>query len=789
MADTDCASESASSVCDEERVRRLFQACDANGDGYIDSQDLLSICRELSLEDSLDELMLQLGADSQGRISYEQFLQRRLALRPEIDALKHSKHTDNTSENSQGKLDSWEWDSGARDMSPIPKSLEKKSLKLSEDTFKEKLQEQLDEQSQRYEEQLTELHSVIAELTRKLQQQKAMAIAEEDEISEPCTDLHEDSLTCPLEVSELEPAENDLSDVDVKPFAESPSELPEPKLSTSNHENNETTSPNSTSQDSVTPLKQEIASLKAQLLEAHAKLSAYETTTRSTTPTKDVEDATTKTLESVESQLETDCEQPPKNFYNKNENLIKYGNIVPVHKSHGLTNRNGIGIPRATITKMAERIKLKTVSDDLKDFSSNEVTINGEELSTIVAEHIVGDILRQCDSQSEKQAVEIEFKRLTAKLEHARSQNSVLALTLSETKAHCDRLALLCGKYESNAIALRLALGMCDRAIEAYDVLLALLETELSLNENNVFIHSKCLDNRTAAETVAKQLLTHLDSYQSTDVLLSPWQNHINNTPTIENDESWTTDHENRLREHVSRLKAERSNIQGTYVVLESTQVDHVPIRPSSSQEARKLDLEMAVLMQELMGLREEKAELVAKLFVMEKEKCTIELKLKYVEGQQKAQSATLKNIQGQLKDTEALLAIATQNKERGYSDTEHAQGVELELMQALGRESRLKVRLQELVSTLEQVTKNAEARLLEGRELVHDLNQTNSILAETVDRNNKKYQAKFKRMEQQMLQMVERHTSQIQTLQQRIASLETPPTNSSENSMSSVAV
>lgn len=61
-----------------------------------------TICRELSLEDSLDELMLQLGADAQGRISYEQFLQRRLALRPEIDALKHSSH-DNVSDNSQGK--------------------------------------------------------------------------------------------------------------------------------------------------------------------------------------------------------------------------------------------------------------------------------------------------------------------------------------------------------------------------------------------------------------------------------------------------------------------------------------------------------------------------------------------------------------------------------------------------------------------------------------------------------------------------------------------------------------
>jgi hypothetical protein len=92
------------------------------------------------------------------------------------------------------------------------------------------------------------------------------------------------------------------------------------------------------------------------------------------------------------------------------------------------------------------------------------------------------------------------------------------------------RLALLCGKYESNAVALRLALGITDRAIEAYDVLLALLETELSLDESN----SNSVENRAAAETVAKQLLTHLDSYQSTDVLLSPWQNHVYSSPISE---------------------------------------------------------------------------------------------------------------------------------------------------------------------------------------------------------------------------------------------------------------
>jgi TolA-binding protein len=83
-----------------------------------------------------------------------------------------------------GKLDSWEWDSGARDMSPVPKTITGTADKYAEDNnFKERLQQQLDEQAQRYEEQLTELHSVIAELTRKLHQQRTMAIAEEDEVS------------------------------------------------------------------------------------------------------------------------------------------------------------------------------------------------------------------------------------------------------------------------------------------------------------------------------------------------------------------------------------------------------------------------------------------------------------------------------------------------------------------------------------------------------------------------------------------------------------------------------
>lgn len=71
-------------------------------------------------------------------------------------------------------------------------------------------------------------------------------------------------------------------------------------------------------------------------------------------------------------------------------------------------------------------------------------------------------------------------------------------------------------------------------------------------------------------------------------------------------------------------------------------------------------------------------------------------------------------------------------------------------------------MRLQELVNTLEQVTKNAEARLLEGKELVSDLNQANSTLVQTVDRNYRKYQARLKKLEQQMITTVERHAVKV---------------------------
>lgn len=98
-------------IIHSSRRKRLVNS----GLSWTFSQDLLTVCRELNLENSVEELMRELGADEHGRISYQEFLRRRLALRPEIEALRagkrrgspHHTHTPEylptSSDNSLGK--------------------------------------------------------------------------------------------------------------------------------------------------------------------------------------------------------------------------------------------------------------------------------------------------------------------------------------------------------------------------------------------------------------------------------------------------------------------------------------------------------------------------------------------------------------------------------------------------------------------------------------------------------------------------------------------------------------
>ncbi|XP_039220508.1 putative calmodulin-like protein 6 isoform X2 [Crotalus tigris] len=84
VSSTGSSSSDTSSTGEEERMRRLFQTCDGDGDGFISRNDLLMVCRQLNMEESVIEIMHQLGADEHGKISFQDFTRCRMQLVGEI---------------------------------------------------------------------------------------------------------------------------------------------------------------------------------------------------------------------------------------------------------------------------------------------------------------------------------------------------------------------------------------------------------------------------------------------------------------------------------------------------------------------------------------------------------------------------------------------------------------------------------------------------------------------------------------------------------------------------------
>ena len=73
--------------------------------------------------------------------------------------------------------------------------------------------------------------------------------------------------------------------------------------------------------------------------------------------------------------------------------------------------------------------------------------------------------------ESKMQEFEIEMERLCSRMEHLKSQNEVLALSLGESRAHSDHLTVLLGKYESNLVALNLVNSYADHLLKCHEAL------------------------------------------------------------------------------------------------------------------------------------------------------------------------------------------------------------------------------------------------------------------------------------------------------------------------------
>ncbi|XP_024236282.1 colorectal mutant cancer protein isoform X3 [Oncorhynchus tshawytscha] len=951
-------SSDTSSTGEEERMRRLFQTCDGDGDGYINRNDLLMVCRQLNMEGSVAEIMDQLGADERGKISFEDFTRCRMQLVNEIRALS-------------GARESWEYYSGARDLQSsdiqpqqtqtqqqpaiLQKLLEQPGTVLEQQAALHKLlaqtstrcaplegnylelantlhlaalaslkgdvvelnkrlvqtereREMLEkrlakaqcEQSYlmrehedvqerttlRYEERITELHSIIAELNKKIDVLQGSTIREEDEFSElrselshsqqevnedghsldqdgasvslpenhstlvtadmdNCSDLNSElqrvltglesvlcgrkKSTCSLSVAEVDRQIEQLTtasehcDLAIKTVEEIEGALGRDFYPSLSEERVRW-------EKELAGLREENESLTAMLCSKEEDLNRTKATMNAI---REERDRLRRRVRELQTRLQSSQSAGPSSP----------GRLTPasrpINPSTGelSTSSSSNDIP---VAKVAERVKLsKTRSES----SSTERPVLGSEISSIgvssnVAEHLAHS-LQDCSniqeifqtlyshgsaiSENKIREFEVETERLNSRIEHLKSQNDLLTITLEECKGNAERMSMLVGKYESNATALRLALQYSEQCIEAYELLLALAESEQSLvlgqfraagvgtvgeqsgEESITQILKRAHDCRKTAENAAKDLLGRLDgscgaAFAVTGCSVQPWESLSSNSHTSTTsstasscDTDFSREDEQRLKDYVQQLKNDRAAVKLTMLELESVHVDPLSLEVKPRGDTHRLDLENAVLMQELMAMKEEMAELKAQLYLLEKEKKAVELLLSTREAQEQAYLVHIEHLKAEVEEQQeqrrrslGSTGSGSKDKSQAAKDCGDSPAISLsdlrtlndsdlaaELTSALRREKKLKGRVQELVAALERLTKSSEVRHQQSAEFVNDLKRANSNLVAAYEKAKKKHQGKLKKLEAQMMAMVERHETHVRMLKQRIALLE----------------
>ena len=84
------------------------------------------------------------------------------------------------------------------------------------------------------------------------------------------------------------------------------------------------------------------------------------------------------------------------------------------------------------------------------------------------------------------------------------------------------------------------------------------------------------------------------------------------------------------------------------------------------------------------------------------------------------------------------------------------------DLYEAHRREKKYKARIQELVETLEKLSKNSEVRHQQTAEYIADLKRANGALVSAYEKAKKRHASRLKKFEAQLITMAERHQEQV---------------------------
>lgn len=375
---------------------------------------------------------------------------------------------------------------------------------------------------------------------------------------------------------------------------------------------------------------------------------------------------------------------------------------------------------------------------------------------------VIKTLFSHGSAQVEKQIKEreLQLERQNTKVEHLKSQIDVMALTLAESKGYADKLSMLVGQYDAGNSALNLALRYTEMALEVSEVLNLLSDSEqnvllancnkseskLSSGSGKVTIERKrAINTRRQVEMRAKSLLQKLE--KTLEDPAGVWETMSNSTHTSKhsNGASSVSSHNSaapeieisqseilKFKEYKDQLKGHKNALKATILDLDTSILLPDSDPKTNSKTDLRLDLEHAVMLQELNCAKEERAEMKAMAYLAQQELRTLELRLEAAKLQEQGFKTQMSYYKTEWREElRKRRRLAKEVKARNAGETNPEEfTLEMELAEALKREKKLKLKMSELTETIERLSRNAEMRHTQQNSYIGDLKRTNDALS-----------------------------------------------------------
>ncbi|XP_056122471.1 harmonin-binding protein USHBP1 isoform X1 [Rhinichthys klamathensis goyatoka] len=384
--------------------------------------------------------------------------------------------------------------------------------------------------------------------------------------------------------------------------------------------------------------------------------------------------------------------------------------------------------------------------------------------------------------------LQAEIEKLQRCLERLKARNERLNGALVRRKGESEQLSMSLSRQEADSSALHMALAYCEECEEAYSDLLSLCEARRQQNAEQMSTPQSDLSKLTdvnsdkgepsssplegTAENRTNRLLHHIYCCSTYAKCNGNQQNkkfHWKDLRCLSGQEF--EGQAGVILQRIARLKQDRAAMcipqqrgkAGEGKISPDTGT-LAGVRGRTSSLSKNTKEEKAVLLYELVTVREEMSEMRGNLRLLEKERRCLDLALMVQSAQDSAGALILDSLRDELGERRATQQRIAENlaniEVEGEIPGPRNHSILRELQAALQREQSLKKRVAALRESLDSAVTDSTTQRRVNREENARLSRYYNKVSSTYRSSRKKHQEQLWRLEKQIAVMNERHTA-----------------------------